>query len=37
MSTAVRVDRSTLTGRDYIETTRLVGREIDEALAVAGN
>jgi N-acetylornithine carbamoyltransferase len=36
MSTAVRVDRSTLTGRDYIETLDWSVEELDEVLAVAG-
>jgi ornithine carbamoyltransferase len=35
-STAVRVDRSTLTGRDYIETFDWSVDELDEVLAVAG-
>ncbi len=36
MSAIVQVDRSTLTGRDYIETAEWSVPEIDEALAVAG-
>jgi ornithine carbamoyltransferase len=35
MSTAARIDRSTLTGRDYIETLDWAVEEIDEAIAVA--
>jgi len=35
-STAVRVDRSTLTGRDYIETLDWSVEELEEVLAVAG-
>jgi ornithine carbamoyltransferase len=36
MSTAVSVDRSTLAGRDYIETLDWSVEELDEVLAVAG-
>ena len=36
MQASQRVDRSTLTGRDYIETADWSVPEIDEALAVAG-
>jgi N-acetylornithine carbamoyltransferase len=36
MTTATAFDRSTLTGRDYIETVDWTVAEIDEALAVAG-
>ena len=35
-STAVRIDRSTLTGRDYIETLDWSVEELEEVLAVAG-
>src|SRR2546423_5192088 len=35
MATAVKVDRSTLTGRDFIETLQWSTDEIDEAIAVA--
>ena len=36
MATAVKVDRSTLVGRDFIETLDWSTDEIDEAIAVAG-
>jgi len=36
MSTTVRVDRSTLAGRDYIETLDWTVEELEEVLAVAG-
>jgi N-acetylornithine carbamoyltransferase len=36
MTTATAFDRSTLTGRDYIETVDWSVAEIDEAIAVAG-